>query len=76
MRNNTEVRTLAELLVINEGLVKYIQNLKNEVSNKKIINRTVKANGPVSGSSATGEKKFSPNSVLKEFAEAGFTHGR
>jgi hypothetical protein len=72
VRNKPEVKMLAELLVVNEGLIKVVQDLKGKVAGKTIVSRTAKAAGPanVTNGDASGAKE-TIGSAMDAFKQAG-----
>jgi hypothetical protein len=72
VRGKPEVKMLAELLVVNEGLIKVVQELKGKAAGAVIVNRTAKAAGPanVTGGAAVGGKE-TIGSAMDEFKKAG-----
>lgn len=74
MRGRQEVRIAAELMVINEGLLKIVQKLQGDLKGRNVVSRTTRSAGPVAANTGAGGATETVGSVLKEFNQAGFSH--
>ncbi len=74
VRNRPEVRIAAELMVINEGLLRVLAEKEAQITGKSIVARTSRTAGPanVGGGGPVGGN--SVGSAMDAFHQAGFKH--
>jgi hypothetical protein len=74
MRQRPEVKIAAELMVINDGLLKLLMEKEGQLSGRNIVNRTAAAAGPANVSGAGPSGGNTVDSALAAFKAAGFRH--
>lgn len=74
VRNRPEVRIAAELLVVNEGLVRMLQEKEGQLAGKRIVAKTAANAGPVNVGGGGPSGGNTVEAALNAFHKAGFHH--